>query len=140
MRKRAGSFLKNMMSKGKNLFKKDEEAKEGAGNGDDGGFDSEEDKDIIEVRKKGGGPIQMPGNSFISNHSSGGSGSNNLSTNVVTHVHTSNNPGIKNLDAPSSGGISSTKHLLMEFANNTLLAADNLIHGTNSTENTSKKL
>jgi len=81
----------------------------------------------------------MPGNSFISNHSSGGSGSNNLSTNVVTHAHTSHNPGIANLDAPSSGGISSTKHLLMEFANNTLLAADNLIHGTNSTENTSKK-
>jgi hypothetical protein len=57
MRKRAGSFLKNMMSKGKNLFKKDEEGKEGVANGDDGGFDSEEDKDIIEVRKKGGGPI-----------------------------------------------------------------------------------
>ena len=139
MRKRAGSFLKNMMSKGKNLFKKDEEAKEGVANGDDGGFDSEEDKDIIEVRKKGGGPIQMPGNSFISNHSSGGSGSNGVTTNAVVHIHSSHIPGSNNHDAPTSGGISSTKHLLMEFANNTLLAADNLIHGTNAAENTPKK-
>ena len=139
MRKRAGSFLKNMMSKGKNLFKKDEEAKEGAANGDDGGFDSEEDKDIIEVRKKGGGPIQMPGNSFISNHSSGGSGSNGVTTNAAAHIHASHISASSNIETPSSGGISSTKHLLMEFANNTLLAADNLIHGTNAAENTPKK-
>ena len=139
MRKRAGSFLKNMMSKGKNLFKKDEEAKEGAGNGDDGGFDSEEDKDIIEVRKNGGGPMQVHGTSFISNHLSAGSGSNSTSASSVNHVHASHIPVGPNHHAPSSGGMSSTKHLLMEFANNTLLAADNLIHGTTTVENTTKK-
>jgi len=64
MRKRAGSFLKNMMNKGKGLFKKDEEGKEQTG---DNGFDSEEDNDIIEVGKSGSGlPRQMPGSSFSS--------------------------------------------------------------------------
>jgi hypothetical protein len=81
----------------------------------------------------------MPGNSFISNHSSGGSGSNTAATNAVTHIHASHIPGSTNHEPPSSGGILSTKHLLMEFANNTLLAADNLIHGTNSAESMTKK-
>lgn len=138
MRKRAGSFLKNMMSKGKNLFKKEEEGKEDAGNGDGGGFDSEEDNDIIEVRKNGGGPMQMPGNRIISNHSSGGSGGNNSSNNAVTHAQVSQVPGSAHL-TPNTGGISLTKHLLIEFANNTLLAADNLIHGTSATEILPKK-
>jgi hypothetical protein len=81
----------------------------------------------------------MPGNSFISNHSSGGSGSNGVTTNVAAHIHASHISPSSNIETPSSGGISSTKHLLMEFANNTLLAADNLIHGTNAAENTPKK-
>ena len=86
MKKRAGSFLKNMMSKGKNLFKKEEEGKEGGNdNGaDGGGFDSEEDNDIIEVRKNSGGPLQMPGNSF--SHLSAIAGGNNSSNNFVTHA------------------------------------------------------
>jgi hypothetical protein len=76
MKKRAGSFFKNVMNKGKNLFnnkKDEEETKEG--NND---FDSEEDTDIIEVGKKSSAPSHMPSNSLItSNHGSGGMNNSN---------------------------------------------------------------
>lgn len=45
MKKRAGTFFKNVMNKSKGLFKKEETKV-------DDGFDSEEDQDIIEVGKK----------------------------------------------------------------------------------------
>jgi hypothetical protein len=130
MKKKAGSFFKNM----KNLFNKKEEqqtsgSQGGANNAD---FDSEEDNDIIEVGGKtgsGGARLQqMPANSLIGgNHSSGGSGLNSslnvsLSSGAPTDIPT--------ITHPVPGSFGSTKHLLMEFANNTLLAADNLIHGT----------
>jgi len=67
MRKRAGSFFKNVLTKGKGLFNNKEEAKDGQADND---FDSEEDHDIIEVGKKNAGPVQMPANSL--NHGSGG--------------------------------------------------------------------
>jgi hypothetical protein len=54
MRKRAGSFFKNVLTKGKGLFNTKEEAKDGQADND---FDSEEDHDIIEVGKKNAGPV-----------------------------------------------------------------------------------
>jgi hypothetical protein len=124
MKKRAGSFFKNMVNKGKNLFKKEEEEeKEQAAAVDDNGFDSEEDNDIIEVGKSGTRPSQMPGNSFHSSATASAISTSSLSVSGGG-VTQQNFP-------PSSSGLVQTKHLLMEFANNTLLAADNLIHGTN---------
>lgn len=50
MKKKAGSFLKNVLSKGKNIFKKDDKAPNENG---ESNYDSEEDTDIIEVGKTG---------------------------------------------------------------------------------------
>ena len=47
MKKKAGSFFKNVLSKGKNLFKKDEKQ----GNDDQDDYGTEEDHDIIELGK-----------------------------------------------------------------------------------------
>jgi hypothetical protein len=47
MKKKAGTFFKNVFSKGKNLFKKDQNEE----NEKDDEFDTEEDRDIIEVGK-----------------------------------------------------------------------------------------
>jgi hypothetical protein len=48
MKKKAGTFFKNVFSKGKNLFKKDQNDE----NEKDDEFDTEEDRDIIEVGKQ----------------------------------------------------------------------------------------
>jgi hypothetical protein len=114
MKKRAGSFFKSVLSKSKNLFtKKDEEEEskeEGAGSND---FDSEEDHDIIEVGKTKAGPTQMPANSLmISNNN--GAGAGNAGTSGT------GNGSVSHERPAANGGLGSTKHLLMEFATNTL--------------------
>ena len=127
MRKKAGSFFKNVLTKGKGLFNskkegEEEDAKDGQLGND---FDSEEDHDIIEVGKKNAGPVQMPANSLIiANHGSGG---HHLSS-TNGGGSSSTNQGYGN-DKPMTS-MGSTKHLLIEFANNTFQAADNLIHGS----------
>ena len=136
MRKRAGSFFKNVLTKGKGLFntnKKEgeEEAKDGQLGND---FDSEEDHDIIEVGKKHAGPVQMPANSLITtNHGSGGHSM--TSTNGGGSGNTNQGHGH---DKPLTS-MGSTKHLLIEFANNTFQAADSLIHGTQPPTQQSKE-
>ena len=131
MRKRAGSFFKNVLTKGKGLFNNtkkeggegEEEAKDGGQQNND--FDSEEDHDIIEVGKKNAGPVQMPSNSLIiTNHGSGG---HSMSS---TNGGGSNNTGQGHGHDKPMTSMGSTKHLLIEFANNTFQAADSLIHGT----------
>jgi hypothetical protein len=66
----------------------------------------------------------MPANSLItSNHGSGGH-SMSSSTNGAGSSNTN-----QGHDKPMTS-MGSTKHLLIEFANNTFQAADSLIHGT----------
>ena len=63
MKKKAGSFFKNVLSKGKNLFKKDE--KGGADNDENHDvedFGTEEDHDFIEVGKSNKVPTQLLSN------------------------------------------------------------------------------
>jgi hypothetical protein len=124
MRKRAGSFFKNVLTKGKGLFNNKKEGEEEAKDGQlDNDFDSEEDHDIIEVGKKNAGPVQMPANSLITtNHGSGGhsmSSANGGGSSNTNQGH----------EKPMTS-MGSTKHLLIEFASNTFQAADSLIHGT----------
>ena len=120
MKKRAGSFFKSVMSKGKNLFKNKEDEETKVGGGDqDHLYDSDEDTDIIEVggnRNSAGAPLSMPGNSLIIQSSS------------LHHNSPNAHPSEGTRRSSGQATVSSTK-LLIEFAGNTLQAADHLIHG-----------